>query len=66
MSWHLSLSKIKFYQMRFFSDEIRICENVAIEVTSKKVLDSSGNLDLLGSDNWQFGPVACQLIGDPE
>lgn len=60
------MSKIKLYQMSFFSDEIRIGENVAIEVTSEEVLDSSGDLNLFGCDNGQFGPVACKLIGDPE
>ena len=52
--------------MSFFSDKIGIGQDVTIELTSEEVLDSSGDLDLFGSDDGQFGPIACKLIRDPE
>lgn len=52
--------------MSFFSNKIGIGEDISIEVTCEKVLDSSGNLNLFWSDNGQLGPFTCELIRNPK
>lgn len=52
--------------MSFLADEVGVRENIAIEVSCKKILDFPGDLHLFGSDDRKLIPVCGEFIGNPE
>jgi hypothetical protein len=52
--------------MGFFAWKEGVGEDSAVEVASEDVLDLASNAQLGGSDDWEFRPLACEVVADPK